>query len=66
LALSAPVLIGNDPVVAFAATVTVPGIVSPGSPVLLTLTTAPPAPAACDSVTVHVPHDFAPNVDGMH
>jgi len=66
LAPNAPVLIGNDPVVAFAATVTVPGIVSPGNPVLLTLTTAPTAPAALDSVTVQLPLAFAPNVVGLH
>jgi hypothetical protein len=60
------VLIGNAPVVAFAATVTDPGTVSPANPVLLKFTTAPPAPAAFDRVTVQVPFAFAPNVVGMH
>jgi hypothetical protein len=65
-ALRLPVLIPNDPVVAFAATVTEPGIVSPDSPVLLRLTTAPPDPAAFDSVTVQFPLPFAPSVVGLH
>ena len=64
--LRLPVLIPNDPVVAFAATVTEPGTVSPESPVLLRLTTAPLAPAAFDSVTVQFPLAFAPNVVGLH
>jgi hypothetical protein len=53
-------------VAALAATVTDPGTVSPASPVLLKFTTAPPAPAAFDSVTVQVPLAFAPNVVGVH
>ena len=65
-ALNAPVLIPNEPVVAFAATVTDPGTVSPESPVLLRLTTAPLAPAAFDRVTVQFPLAFAPNVVGLH
>ena len=65
-ALNAPVLIPNDPVVAFAATVTDPGTVSPDRPVLIRLTTAPPPPAAFDSVTVQFPLAFAPNVVGLH
>jgi hypothetical protein len=60
------VLIGNVPVVKFAATVTDAGTVSPGRPVLLTLTTAPPDPAVFDNVTVQVPLAFAPNVVGLH
>jgi hypothetical protein len=60
------VLIANDPVVAFAATVTDPGTVSPDNPVLLRLTTAPLDPAAFDSVTVQFPLAFAPNVVGLH
>jgi hypothetical protein len=60
------VLIGNDAVVAFAATVTDPGTVSPGRPVLVKLTTAPPDPAAFDSATVQVPLALAPNVVGLH
>ena len=59
-------LIPKDPVAAFAATVTDPGTVNPESPVLLTLTTAPPDPAAFDSVTVQFPLAFAPNVVGLH
>jgi hypothetical protein len=68
LALKAPVLIPNDPVVAFAATVTEPGTVSPDNPALLRLTTAPPAlaPAAFDSVTVQLALALAPNVVGLH
>ena len=65
-ALKAPVVIPNDPVVAFAATVTEPGTVRPDKPVLLRLTTAPLAPAAFDSVTVQFPLAFAPNVVGLH
>src|ERR1044072_1913379 len=56
----------NDAVVAFAATVTDPGTVSPASPVLLRLTTAPLDPAAVDSVTVQFPLALAPNVVGLH
>ena len=59
-------LIGNVPVVALAATVTDAGTVSPGRPVLVTLTKAPPDPAACDSVTVQLPLAFPPNVVGLH
>ena len=66
MALSAPVLIWNDPVVAFAATVAELGTVSPDRPVLLRLTTAPLAPAAFDSVTVQFPLPFDPNVVGLH
>ena len=66
MALKAPVLIANDPVAAFAATVTDPGTVSPDSPVLLRLTTAPLDPAAFDSVTVQLPLAFAPSVVGLH
>jgi hypothetical protein len=65
-ALNAPVLIPNDPVVAFAATVTDPGTVRPDRPVLLRLTTAPLPPAAFDSVTVQFPLAFAPSVVGLH
>jgi hypothetical protein len=60
------VLIGNAPVVAFAATVIDPGTVNSATPVLVTLTTAPPDPAAFDSVTVQLPLVFAPNVVGLH
>jgi hypothetical protein len=56
------VLIANVPVVALATTVTDAGIVSPGRPVLVTLTTAPPDPAAFDSVTVQLPLAFGPTV----
>jgi len=66
LALRIPVVIGKDPVVEFAATVTLDGIVSPERPELLRLTTAPPDPAACDSVTVQLPLPFDPNVVGLH
>ena len=66
LPLRLPVLMPNDPVVEFAATVTDPGTVSPESPVLLRLTTAPLAPAALDNVTVQLPLAFAPNVVGLH
>jgi hypothetical protein len=65
-ALNVPVLIPNDPVVAFAATVTDPDTVSPLNPVLLRLTTAPLPPAAFDSVTVQLALAFAPNVVGLH
>ena len=61
-----PVLIANVTAVAFGATVTDTGTVSPVRPVLLRLTTAPPGPAAFDSVTVHVPLALAPNVVGLH
>ena len=59
-------LIPKDPVVAFAATVTDPGTVSPESPVLLRLTTTPLPPATFDSVTVQFPLAFAPKVVGLH
>jgi hypothetical protein len=65
-ALRLPVVIANDPVVAFAGTVTDPGAVSPDNPVLLRLTTTPLAPAALDSVTVQFALAFAPNVVGLH
>jgi hypothetical protein len=65
-AVRLPVLIANNPVVAFAAIVTDTGTVSPETPVLLRLTTAPPDPAACASVTVQLPLAFAPNVVGLH
>jgi hypothetical protein len=60
------VLIVNDPVVAFAATVTDAGTVSPERPVLLSVTTAPVDPADFDNVTVQVPLAFAPNEVGLH
>jgi hypothetical protein len=66
LALNVPVLIPNDPVVAFAATVTDPGTVSPLNPVLFRLTTAPLAPAAFDNVAVQLALAFDPNVVGLH
>ena len=66
LVLKTPVLIPNDPVVAFAATVTDPGTVSPDNPALLRLTTAPLDPAAFDSVTVQLALALAPNVVGLH
>jgi hypothetical protein len=65
-AVKVPVLITNDAVVAFAGTVTDAGTVSPGSPELLKVTTAPPDPAAFDSVTVQLPLAFAPKVAGLH
>ena len=65
-ALKAPVLMPNDPVVAFAATVTDPGTVNPDKPVLLRFTTAPFDPAAFDSVTVQFALAFDPNVVGLH
>ena len=61
-----PVLIANDPAVAFAANLTNPGIVNPSRPALLTFTTAPPDPTAFDSVTVQIPLEFAPNVVVLH
>ena len=64
--LTAPVLIGNDPVVAFAATITDPGIATLVRPVLLRLTAAPPDPAAFDSVTVQLPLAFASKVVRLH
>jgi len=60
------VLIGNDPAVAFAATVTDAGTVSPERPVWLSVTTAPVDPADFDNVTVQVPLAFAPKVVGLH
>jgi len=57
---------GNDPVVALAVTVTDAGTVSPGRPLLLRLTTAPPDPAAFDNVTAQVPFAWEPNVVGLH
>jgi hypothetical protein len=60
------VLIVNDPIVAFAATVTDAGTVSPERPVLLSVTTAPLDPADFDNVTVQVPLAFAPKVAGLH
>ena len=56
----------NGPEVEPAVTVTVAGIVSPGTPVLLTVTTTPLAPAAFDNVTVQLLLAFAPNVVGLH
>ena len=66
LALTVPVLIPKERVVEFAATVTTAGTVSPDKPLLLKFTTAPPEPAAIDSVTVQVPRAFAPKVVGLH
>ena len=51
--VSVPVLTVNAAVVAFAATVTDAGAVNAGDPLLPNVTTAPPAGAPCDSVTVH-------------
>jgi hypothetical protein len=65
-AVRAPVLTVNGPVVEPAVTVTVAGTVSADRPVLLKLTTTPPDPAACDSVTMQLPLAFAPNVVGLH
>jgi hypothetical protein len=62
LVLKLPVLIANEPATALVATVTDAGTVRPARPVLLKLTTAPPGPAACDSVTVQLPLAFGPNV----
>ena len=55
-----------DVALCHAPTVTEPGTVNPGRPVLLRLTTAPPGPAAFDSVTVQVALAFAANVVGLH
>jgi len=60
------VVIVNDPVVKFAATVSDGGTVSPDNPVLLRVTAAPLDPAAFDSVTVQLLLAFATNVVGLH
>ncbi len=56
----------NGPVVEPAVTVTVAGTVRAARPVLLKLTTAPPDPAACDSVTRQLLFALGPNVVGLH
>jgi hypothetical protein len=66
LAVSAPVVTLNVAVIAFAATVTDPGAVNAGDPVFPNVTTAPPAGAPCDNVTVHVALTFENNVDAVH
>jgi hypothetical protein len=63
---TAPVLIVNGAVVEPAATVTLPGTVSAGNPLLLRVTIAPLPVAACDSVTVQLLLAFAPKVVGLH
>ena len=60
-----PELIGKEAATAFAATVTDDGTVS-AERLLLRLTTAPPDPAALDSVTVQFALALAPNVAGLH
>jgi hypothetical protein len=52
-------------VVAFAATVTEAGAVNAGDPLFPTVTTAPPAGAPCDSVTVQVALPFESNVEAV-
>ena len=53
-------------VVAFAATVTDAGAVNAGDPLFPNVTTAPPAGAACDNVTVQVALPFEAIVDAVH
>jgi hypothetical protein len=55
----------NVAVVAFAATVTDAGAVKAGDPLFPTVTTAPPAGAACDNVTVQVALPFEDIVDAV-
>jgi hypothetical protein len=52
-AVIVPVVTVNVALVAFAVTVTDAGAVNAGDPLLPSVTTAPPAGAACDSVIVH-------------
>ena len=56
----------NVAVVAFAATVTVAGAVRAPDALLVNVTTAPPAGAACASVTVQVALPFESSVDAVH
>ena len=63
---TAAVLTVNGPVVDPGVTVTLAGTVSAESPLLLSATTAPPAGAAWDSVTVQLLLAFAPSVGGVH
>jgi hypothetical protein len=56
----------NVAVVAFAATVTDAGAVNAGDPLFPNVTTAPPAGAPCERVTVHVALPFESNVDAVH
>ena len=63
--MRAPVVTLNVAVVAFAATVTDVGAVNAGAPLFPNVTTAPPAGAPCDNVTVHVALPFESNVDAV-
>jgi hypothetical protein len=66
LAVRVPVVTLKVAVVAFAATVTDAGAVNAGDPVFPNVTTAPPAGAPCDNVTVHVALPFEDIVDAVH
>jgi hypothetical protein len=65
LIVRVPVVTLNVAVVAFAATVTDAGAVNAGDPLFPNVTTAPPAGATCDSVTVQVALPFESNVDAV-
>jgi hypothetical protein len=66
LTVRAPVVTLKAAVVAFAATVTDAGAVNAGDPLFPNVTTAPPAGAACDNVTVQVALPFEAIVDAVH
>jgi hypothetical protein len=55
----------NVTAVEFAGTVTDAGAVNAGDPLFPTVTTAPPAGAPCDNVTVHVALPFEDIVDAV-
>jgi hypothetical protein len=61
-----PVVTVKDPVVDPLVTVTLAGALSADNPLALSVTTAPPAGAAFDSVTLQLLVAFAPSVVGLH
>jgi hypothetical protein len=65
-ALSEPVLTVNCVAVAASGTAADAGTLSPGRPILVTLTTAPPAGAAFDSATRQLLLACAPKVVALH
>jgi hypothetical protein len=66
LAVIVPVVTLNVTAVEFAGTVTDAGAVNAGAPLFVNVTTAPPAGAPCDNVTVHVALPFEDIVDAVH
>jgi hypothetical protein len=66
LLVRVPVVTLNVAVVAFAVTVTDAGAVRTPEALLVNVTTAPPAGAACKSVTVQVALPFEDIADAVH